>query len=75
MTAAGIDYLSDGRAMLGLGASGPKSLKAFMASPMLPPWPVPGKLLRFVGRFGAAKKFSTWVTTIKFPYRRIGVPV
>jgi alkanesulfonate monooxygenase SsuD/methylene tetrahydromethanopterin reductase-like flavin-dependent oxidoreductase (luciferase family) len=29
MTAAGIDYLSDGRCMLGLGASGPQVIEGF----------------------------------------------
>ncbi len=29
MTAAGVDYLSDGRAMLGLGASGPQVIEGF----------------------------------------------
>ena len=36
MTAAGIDYLSDGRCMLGLGASGPKSSKGFTEYPTKP---------------------------------------
>lgn len=33
MTAAGIDYLSDGRAMLGLGASGPQVIEGFHGVP------------------------------------------
>ena len=33
MTAAGIDYLSDGRAMLGLGASGPQVIEGFHGLP------------------------------------------
>ena len=33
MTAAGIDYLSDGRAMLGLGASGPQVVEGFHGVP------------------------------------------
>ena len=72
MTAAGT-LPTDGRAMLGLGASGPQVIEAFMAS-LCAPWPVPGKLLNLSASL-TAKKFSTWVTTIKFPYRRIGVPV
>lgn len=33
MTAAGIDYLSDGRAMLGIGASGPQVIEGFHGVP------------------------------------------
>src|SRR5262250_3211113 len=33
MTAAGIDYLSDGRCMLGLGASGPQVIEGFHGVP------------------------------------------
>jgi Coenzyme F420-dependent N5,N10-methylene tetrahydromethanopterin reductase and related flavin-dependent oxidoreductases len=33
MTAAGIDYLSDGRCMLGLGASGPQVIEGFPGVP------------------------------------------
>lgn len=33
MTAAGIDYLSDGRALLGLGASGPQVIEGFHGVP------------------------------------------
>ncbi|HAL42110.1 MAG TPA: LLM class F420-dependent oxidoreductase [Gammaproteobacteria bacterium] len=33
MTAAGLDYLSDGRAMLGLGASGPQVIEGFHGTP------------------------------------------
>ncbi|MDA8702966.1 LLM class F420-dependent oxidoreductase [Pseudomonadales bacterium] len=33
MTAAGLDYLSDGRAMLGLGASGPQVIEGFHGLP------------------------------------------
>ena len=33
MTAAGVDYLSDGRAMLGLGASGPQVIEGFHGLP------------------------------------------
>ena len=33
MTAAGLDYLSDGRAMLGLGASGPQVIEGFHGVP------------------------------------------
>ncbi len=33
MTAAGIDYLSDGRCMLGLGASGPQVIEGFHGMP------------------------------------------
>jgi F420-dependent oxidoreductase-like protein len=37
MTAAGIDYLSDGRAMLGLGASGPQVIEGFHGVPYQAP--------------------------------------
>ena len=37
MTAAGIDYLSDGRAMLGLGASGPQVIEGFHGVPYVAP--------------------------------------
>ena len=37
MTAAGIDYLSDGRAMLGLGASGPQVIEGFHGVPYTAP--------------------------------------
>lgn len=33
MTAAGVDYLSDGRAMLGIGASGPQVIEGFHGVP------------------------------------------
>ncbi|MEM9742533.1 MAG: LLM class F420-dependent oxidoreductase [Pseudomonadota bacterium] len=39
MTAAGIDYLSDGRAMLGLGASGPQVIEGFHGIPYESPVP------------------------------------
>ena len=37
MTAAGIDYLSDGRCMLGLGASGPQVIEGFHGIPYTAP--------------------------------------
>lgn len=37
MTAAGIDYLSDGRCMLGLGASGPQVIEGFHGVPYQAP--------------------------------------
>jgi F420-dependent oxidoreductase-like protein len=37
MTAAGIDYLSDGRCMLGLGASGPQVIEGFHGVPYIAP--------------------------------------
>jgi F420-dependent oxidoreductase-like protein len=37
MTAAGVDYLSDGRAMLGLGASGPQVIEGFHGLPYTAP--------------------------------------
>ena len=37
MTAAGIDYLSDGRCMLGLGASGPQVIEGFHGIPYTSP--------------------------------------
>lgn len=37
MTAAGIDYLSDGRCMLGLGASGPQVIEGFHGIPYTTP--------------------------------------
>ena len=37
MTAAGVDYLSDGRAMLGLGASGPQVVEGFHGLPYTAP--------------------------------------
>lgn len=37
MTAAGIDYLSDGRCMLGLGASGPQVIEGFHGVPYTSP--------------------------------------
>ena len=37
MTAAGIDYLSDGRCMLGLGASGPQVIEGFHGVPYTQP--------------------------------------
>ena len=37
MTAAGVDYLSDGRCMLGLGASGPQVIEGFHGVPYLAP--------------------------------------
>jgi F420-dependent oxidoreductase-like protein len=37
MTAAGIDYLSDGRCMLGLGASGPQVVEGFHGVPYTAP--------------------------------------
>ena len=37
MTAAGLDYLSDGRAMLGLGASGPQVIEGFHGVPYIAP--------------------------------------
>ena len=37
MTAAGIDYLSDGRAMLGLGASGSQVIEGFHGVPYTAP--------------------------------------
>ena len=37
MTAAGIDYLSDGRCMLGLGASGPQVIEGFHGVPYTTP--------------------------------------
>ena len=37
MTAAGIDYLSDGRCMLGLGASGPQVIEGFHGLPYKAP--------------------------------------
>jgi F420-dependent oxidoreductase-like protein len=37
MTAAGIDYLSDGRCMLGLGASGPQVIEGFHGVPYVAP--------------------------------------
>lgn len=37
MTAAGIDYLSDGRCMLGLGASGPQVMEGFHGVPYTAP--------------------------------------
>ena len=37
MTAAGLDYLSDGRAMLGLGASGPQVVEGFHGLPYTAP--------------------------------------
>ncbi len=37
MTAAGIDYLSDGRCMLGLGASGPQVIEGFHGVPYIQP--------------------------------------
>lgn len=37
MTAAGIDYLSDGRCMLGLGASGPQVMEGFHGIPYKAP--------------------------------------
>jgi len=37
MTAAGVDYLSDGRAMLGLGASGPQVIEGFHGVPYIAP--------------------------------------
>ena len=37
MTAAGVDYLSDGRAMLGLGASGPQVIEGFHGVPYTAP--------------------------------------
>ena len=37
MTAAGLDYLSDGRAMLGLGASGPQVIEGFHGLPYTAP--------------------------------------
>ena len=37
MTAAGLDYLSDGRAMLGLGASGPQVIEGFHGVPYQAP--------------------------------------
>jgi len=39
MTAAGIDYLSDGRCMLGLGASGPQVIEGFHGVPYTHPVP------------------------------------
>ena len=37
MTAAGVDYLSDGRCMLGLGASGPQVIEGFHGVPYTAP--------------------------------------
>jgi F420-dependent oxidoreductase-like protein len=37
MTAAGVDYLSDGRCMLGLGASGPQVIEGFHGIPYTAP--------------------------------------
>jgi F420-dependent oxidoreductase-like protein len=37
MTAAGVDYLSDGRAMLGIGASGPQVIEGFHGVPYTAP--------------------------------------
>ena len=37
MTAAGLDYLSDGRAMLGLGASSPQVIEGFHGLPYTAP--------------------------------------
>lgn len=37
MTAAGVDYLSDGRCMLGLGASGPQVIEGFHGVPYTTP--------------------------------------
>lgn len=37
MTAAGVDYLSDGRCMLGLGASGPQVIEGFHGVPYVAP--------------------------------------
>lgn len=39
MTAAGIDYLSDGRCMLGIGASGPQVMEGFHGVPYVAPVP------------------------------------
>jgi alkanesulfonate monooxygenase SsuD/methylene tetrahydromethanopterin reductase-like flavin-dependent oxidoreductase (luciferase family) len=52
MTAAGVDALSDGRCVLGLGASGPRSSRAGTASPTPSRWAAPGRSSRSAGRSG-----------------------
>jgi len=52
MTAAGVDALSGGRCILGLGASGPQVIGAGTASPTTSRWAGPGRSSRSVGRSG-----------------------
>ena len=56
MTAAGVDYLSDGRAMLGLGASGPQVIEGFHGLPYTAPVARTREVIEIAAKFGAEKK-------------------
>ena len=67
MTAAGIDYLSDGRCMLGLGASGPQVIEGFHGVPYEAPVGKMKEIVEICRRSGAGTAFNIWVNTFKSP--------
>ena len=58
-TAAGLDNVSGGRAILGLGASGPRSSRGGTACPTSARWAAPARSSRSSGRCCAASASST----------------
>ena len=54
MTAAGLDYVSDGRFILGLGASGPQVIEGFHGVPYDAPIAAPARSSRSAARCGGA---------------------
>ena len=74
MTAAGLDYVSDGRYILGLGASGPQVIEGFHGVPTTPRSAALGKSSRSADRCGGAKAFNTRVSTTRSRCPRSAAP-
>lgn len=65
MTAAGLDFVSDGRYVLGLGASGPQVVEGFHGVPYDAPIGRTRSWWRSAGRSGGANAWNTRASTIK----------
>ena len=72
MTAAGLDYVSDGRFRLGIGTSGPQVMEGFHGVPFDAHWAAPARSSRSAGRCGVVSAFSSTASTTNSAARRQG---
>ena len=63
MTAAGLDYVSNGRLTLGIGASGPQVIEGSPGCPMTRRSAAPGRSSRSAARYGGGSVWSTRAST------------
>ena len=56
MTAVGMDEISNGRFVLGLGASGPQVIEGFHGIPYKAPLATPERQSRYAGRYGSERR-------------------